>query len=896
MSSEDEPLLLEEPAEVKVEESGLAGVEQVEDSRFVDHTNVTPWESLCNSIQQHVKLNSSGNAETKTLEFYCEGQSHIARLRIIRATKASSNDRIRKLFGFSDYISLFSDAELTSLTPSTKSYMLSSLITGTVVSTADKSLAEIEDEVVLPAFLQSKSHREIYGYLKASQSYGVDCVKHYLSQVFEDVTLENPMYYFDGIITQFFKQLSNYSNRVEKIVLVSLVESYYIDELSVLDSHNGNKPIANHPVTLNTLEDLWFPGFDPSFYTGQHVRIAVRLNWTALKHTNIIENSRFSTFQPQKLPPQCWSAEILSTTEDIDSCFPLSLGLRRLLVLYILGISCKEHSSVSDFIVSLPNILSVHSCVDFTTAKRFVENLSKGTIRVFDDLMKSSGSSVGLAKQSANDYLMKLNARLLWINRKEYETLSETLPWEWQKQLGSAPVGSWMSLASLYIASQTTVFDMVTLWTSFVQDLRQHYETDVSVQRLYPPMPIDNSSTCSSPIRNSDKARSVLDRLYWDDVIDKKRLEGCPFSLPDNSKSIAYQQLEMLQMCIVTKEEPFFTSVVPSLSSAATLLESHDFEVPQLLRRLPVTEDSHLQRLQMSTSIGSSSDEDNPPPLLRWQVSHPAIVADCRAFKAKNPNAKCEDFIAFYAALSGPDIVIGAEIEQVLVNIFSVCDPITTEEQKPLFKASMEGEKALNFIERMSVPAIAAALFTDSIASIHFMLFYLSPSLRDCVLFQKRLCDMSTKGQALIDKLKPDFLISNDSSMENSDRIDILSDLNEFCCLIEETEKYIVRFNFLETMKVPRRLAYLISDFSGEIKAETAEEAKALYDLARRASQSQESEWQSNDGRQLGTPAHKSYQLSISSDRDTAVDDLMRVDIAGSEMRVSTMFSEYYYY
>lgn len=35
MSSEDEPLLLEEPAEVKVEESGLAGVEQVEDSRFV---------------------------------------------------------------------------------------------------------------------------------------------------------------------------------------------------------------------------------------------------------------------------------------------------------------------------------------------------------------------------------------------------------------------------------------------------------------------------------------------------------------------------------------------------------------------------------------------------------------------------------------------------------------------------------------------------------------------------------------------------------------------------------------------------------------------------------------------------------------------------------------------
>jgi hypothetical protein len=88
----------------------------------------------------------------------------------------------------------------------------------------------------------------------------------------------------------------------------------------------------------------------------------------------------------------------------------------------------------------------------------------------------------------------------------------------------------------------------------------------------------------------------------------------------------------------------------------------------------------------------------------------------------------------------------------------------------------------------------------------------------------------------------------------------------------------------------------LLSDISGEVKADSAEEAKILYELARRASQSQESEWQSSDGRQLGTPALKSYHLSILSDRDTALDDLMRVDIAGSEMRVSTIFSEYYYY
>jgi hypothetical protein len=120
----------------------------------------------------------------------------------------------------------------------------------------------------------------------------------------------------------------------------------------------------------------------------------------------------------------------------------------------------------------------------------------------------------------------------------------------------------------------------------------------------------------------------------------------------------------------------------------------------------------------------------------------------------------------------------------------------------------MEGEKSLNYIESMSVKAVAAALLTDSIASIHFMLYYLSPSLRDCALFQKRLSDLSIKGQVLIEKLKSDFMVSTDSSQTKSDFSDILGDLNDFCGLIEESEKYIARFKFLEAMKVPVRLIF----------------------------------------------------------------------------------------
>ena len=119
---------------------------------------MTSWETLCSSIQQHVK--SSSAAESKLLEYYCEGQSHIARLRVVRPV-AGAIDRILTVFMkdsiCKDYIAIISDDELSSLTPSTKSYMFSSLITGTVLSTADRPRAETED--VLPTFLLSKSQR-----------------------------------------------------------------------------------------------------------------------------------------------------------------------------------------------------------------------------------------------------------------------------------------------------------------------------------------------------------------------------------------------------------------------------------------------------------------------------------------------------------------------------------------------------------------------------------------------------------------------------------------------------------------------------------------------------------------------------------------------------------------
>jgi hypothetical protein len=95
-----------------------------------------------------------------------------------------------------------------------------------------------------------------------------------------------------------------------------------------------------------------------------------------------------------------------------------------------------------------------------------------------------------------------------------------------------------------------------------------------------------------------------------------------------------------------------------------------------------------------------------------------------------------------------------------------------------------------------------------------------------------------------------------------------------------------------------------MGDTLDEAKAETVEEADMLLEIARKTAHDKNS-----DGRQLGTPTQKSYELLIypnnqlskshlagTKELQEAIDHFMRIDIAGSDMRISTMFSEYYFY
>jgi hypothetical protein len=165
-------------------DSMLVGVEILEDSRFIgklqsttttlfssftlyliltiakDHTNVTAWETLASRIQEYCKdvMRSPCDGDyvgSLSLEYYCEGQSHLANLKLIRLPPIE--DRVAKIYSIAEHIALISDTDILSMTSSTKSYMLSSLITGTTQPTIDRPQQVLRS--MPPAFLYSKSQR-----------------------------------------------------------------------------------------------------------------------------------------------------------------------------------------------------------------------------------------------------------------------------------------------------------------------------------------------------------------------------------------------------------------------------------------------------------------------------------------------------------------------------------------------------------------------------------------------------------------------------------------------------------------------------------------------------------------------------------------------------------------
>ena len=248
---------------------------------------------------------------------------------------------------------------------------------------------------------------------------------------------DHQLNFFDGILSTFFKELADmydYHEAITKTVFVSLVESFLITDRPV---HPVSESLGLHPVTQNTLDDLWFSSEDSAPYSEGIFSLLVQASWKDVKHHNIIENNRFSTFQHSKLSPISWTARL----KGLDGCqyLPLSRSLRKLLHLYMLGKCSKERAIVSDFFEDgcKPSRSDI-GYFDIQKVKYAATILSSSTQDLLESFIDSSSEITNTV--TAEEFLMKLNACLLWVKTDQSKEFDSSLPWHWLKEWGAAPV------------------------------------------------------------------------------------------------------------------------------------------------------------------------------------------------------------------------------------------------------------------------------------------------------------------------------------------------------------------------------------------------------------------------------------------------------------------------
>ena len=256
-----------------------------------------------------------------------------------------------------------------------------------------------------------------------------------------------------------------------------------------------------------------------------------------------------------------------------------------------------------------------------------------------------------------------------------------------QNVKSSAPTGSWLSMASLYVSSLETVQSMAYFWLECVDEIRVHWENKVPIPRLVPPIPtvddFEKSNSAPVSVLGGASSNRVWMEPLWEDQVMNFSRSATPFQLPDLKQNLPYQKLQMLNICIICSEvsqtvnESYVEQCVQNgrkqLISQLEQLESRKMEynddnitknktlqdlldlsishrdlshinTPRLQRRLPMTSDSLAQRRHLANKFRKGSSRSaNENSMLKWQILYPELVSDIRAFKGCNKTLSKED-------------------------------------------------------------------------------------------------------------------------------------------------------------------------------------------------------------------------------------------------------------
>lgn len=679
--------------------------------------------------------------------------------------------------------------------------------------------------------------------------------------------------------------------------------------------NNESKKLSLYPEIKSCIEDLAaaFPDRDDTSASLNKLVIEVDYGFRRFGGSNgrdhsVDDNEFFTTLHPSSLPFGSWKvqAEFLPMRNSSDlEPQGLSFCLRQLLAAYIAGKCCGNEQGISNMSgkngdfpsVDRPKAISVAKVLSIKS-RDAVSAVCTNTQQQFVD---ENGNPIGSGGSIPQDLLMRAFSRSMWIDvdtkladatdddctgldttcsrgfvgeQSEFYGVG-TSPWNWMANMRGAPVGSWLNLVAVYSGSLPDFCSMCYFWAECCHQLRVHFETGVPIPRLHPPHPVSAPScTYSNQLkprdRNYNRINTVLElwgKCLWDDVLENRAAKRMPFSLPDTQRCLIFQKLQKLQLCILCGEE----SVTVQLSSISTELDlgsaqtkteqASNLHVVQdlvLQRRLPMTTDmnAHTQYLQDKLTSGKSRT-GNDNPLLRWQVALPSVVSDARAFKAANPSANFDDFMEWYRPCS---IAIST-----LEEIWTFCTPAHAEEQNALFKAEKEAEKVLGYLESLTPCQLTGEMLCTAMMSMHMVLFFdlldTISSSNESAVHSDLLLTLKNEIETAIEMIREDCPGLHDTPDISISQHAILA-VDKVCNIIQSMEETKARADScrLQFDNSQSRLRTELS-INGRGCATNPEEAKRLFDLSKNASRGDNHSWHSIDGRELGPPDVKVFDM-----------------------------------
>ncbi|KAG2180049.1 hypothetical protein INT43_003836 [Umbelopsis isabellina] len=122
-----------------------------------------------------------------------------------------------------------------------------------------------------------------------------------------------------------------------------------------------------------------------------------------------------------------------------------------------------------------------------------------------------------------------------------------------------------------------------------------------------------------------------------------------------------------------------------------------------------MTEDMVNQQAEVFESLGTSDEAAK----IRAQLQSAHLISDMQAFKAANPKAVFNDFVRWHSpkdwvteATEDGEAQLSTRMSEsgnLWLELWKNAKPVPVSKQKPLFNIAMEGEKALHYLESMSV-------------------------------------------------------------------------------------------------------------------------------------------------------------------------------------------------